>query len=586
MPFDLSTAKPISQGFDLSTAKPVGDQFDLESFDPAGEQVVTDTPKPEPDMGDQLKAIGETLLTLGTGATGGTVGGISGTLEQLAKEISSGEFGTPEAAERVAENAALRAGQLTNLPESELGQKRVKQVGEALAPLQALSPLAVQMGAVGRAAAPALRTGATTAKQTGRGLATIQGPAKRALAREIQAGTVSAEAAKLKLKPPRTFHGEPTGIERFLDARGPKLAKDSLAAKAVTQGFDEGVIQPLKMSSKTDKAFMTKMTGIMDRIQTDRLFGMKNRPGDVAGDVLMSKVRVIRDANKRAGKAIDSEVRKLGNKKVNVAAVGDKLLEDLKGIGINRGSDGKLDFTGSTIEFQGGPKSTIRNIFKRLNDIENPTALDVHNVKRLIDSEVTYGKSLKGLAGEAERALKSYRNGLDEVLDSTFPQYNKANVAYAETITALNDLQAVAGKKMDLIGPNADKATGTLMRRLMSNAQSRVILLDAIDGIEAAVKKHGGSDLIRIKGKGAAVPDNLEMLVLYADELDNVFGPAARTSLQGQFDQALKQGARAATTKSGAVDVGLGLAGKGIEKIRGINKPNAIKAIKKLLDEE
>ena len=119
----------------------------------------------------------------------------------------------------------------------------------------------------------------------------------------------------------------------------------------------------------------------------------------------------------------------------------------------------------------------------------------------------------------------------------------------------------------------------------MSNAQSRVRLLDAIDDVESAVAKHGGSDLIRIEGKTGKA-DNLQMLVLFADELDNVFGPAARTSLQGQFDQALQQGVRGATSKAGAVDVAASVVGKGVEKLRGINKPEAFKAIKELLKEQ
>lgn len=544
-------------------------------------------PKEEPSITDQIAALGETALTMATGATGGTVGMIAGTLEQMSKEMLSGEFGTPEAAQRVSENAAHRASQLTNMPESDLGKKRVSQVGEALEPFAALTPLASEIGVLTQAGRIPAASGATTAKQIGGGLMDIQRPAKRLAAREIQGGSASSKLAKVKLKPSKGFQGEPTRIEQLIDARGPKLTKDSLAIKAIKQGFDEGVIQPLKGASRNDKAFMRKMTGKMSRIQTDKLYGMKNRPSDVAGDVLMGKVKTIRDANKRAGQEINKQALKLKNERVNVAEVGDKFLRDLEGIGVRIGDGGKLDFKGSTIEFQGGSKSTLRNIFRRIDDIgQRPTALDIHNVKRLIDSEVTYGKSLKGLAGEAEGILKSYRNGLDDALDTSFPNYNKANVAYSETITALNELQSVAGKKMDLSGPNADKATGVLMRRLMGNAPSRVLLLDALDGIEAAAKKHGGSSLLRIGGKSSKNPDNLEMLVLFADELDSVFGPAARTSLQGQFDQALKQGVNATTTRTGAVDAGLGLAGKGVEKVRGINKANAMKAINKLLDEE
>lgn len=581
MAFDLSTAKPVV-GFDISTAKPQ-EAFNLEQFQPAGEIAPGQPVETEqPGIQDQIKALSETALTLATGATGGTAGMIGGTLEQLSKEILSGDFGSPEAAERIAANAQQRAQQLTNLPETELGQKRVAQVGEALAPLAALTPLAGETAAVSQAARPAISTGA---RQTGQGLAATQRPSRRALAREIEGGTVSPEAAQFQLKPPREFQGEPTGIERFFDTRGPRIEKDSLASAAVKQGFDEGVIQPLKQSSTNDKTQMRRMTGIAERISKDKLFGMKNRPGDIAGDVLMNKVRVVRDSNRRAGKAIDKASNNLKGKFVDTTTVAQRFLDDLQEMGISVSDDLKLDFKGSDIEFQGGPKSTVRNVFSRMVGPDVPDAFEIHRLKRLIDSEVTYGKSLKGLAGNSERALKSLRAGLDDALDANFPEYNKANVAYAETISALDALQDVAGKKMDLTGPNADKATGTLMRRLMSNAQSRVRLLDAIDDVENAVKKHGGSDLLRIEGKTGKA-DNLQMLVLFADELDNVFGPAARTSLQGQFDQALQQGVRATTTKTGALDLGLGLAGQGVEKLRGINKPGAFKAIKKLLTEK
>ncbi|PCJ26499.1 MAG: hypothetical protein COA94_05160 [Rickettsiales bacterium] len=640
MAFDLSTAKPVKRRFDLSTASPVVGAIDLEAFDPAGESVPSGEARPE-FIGSGVL---EPIAAIGSGALASVAGGLAG----LGAELTPGaEPGVGGDVVRQFQEAAFqpktRAGQeglenvgnviqsmvdRFNVPASGIGAllelvsgQGLDQAVQTIEGIQAQgvgptvaertfqqtgSPLAAAtagtipdlVGAIlgTKGAGQALKTPQAqaigreiqavpeTAKQVVEGVAGLQRPATRELAREIQAGTADPAAARVELKPLRTFEGEPTGIERFFDTRGPKIQKDSLAAQAVKQGFDEGVIQPLKQASRTDKKVMSRMAEVAERISKDKLFGMKNRPGDLAGDVLMNKVRAVRDANKRAGKAIGIEARKLRGEKVNVANAGDKFLEDLDGIGIKLGDDGKLDFTGSIIEFQGGPKSTIRNIFKRIGDIENPTAHDVHELKLLIDSEVTYGKGLKGLAGKAERILKDYRNNLDVILDESFTDYNNANVAYSETIKALDALQDVAGKKMNLLGKNADKSTGTLMRRLMSNAQSRIRLLDAIEDIEEAVKKHGGSDLLRIEGK-AGKADNLQMLVLFADELDNVFGPAARTSLQGQFDQALQQGVRAGTTKAGALDLGVSIVGKGIEKLRRINKPRAFKAIKELLKE-
>jgi hypothetical protein len=205
-------------------------------------------------------------------------------------------------------------------------------------------------------------------------------------------------------------------------------------------------------------------------------------------------------------------------------------------------------------------------------------------MEKFIDEQVTFGKNAEGLAGQAESALKSLRRGIRERLGDVSPRYADANATYSETIDILDRFQEIAGRKMNLVGDNADKATGTLMRRLMGNAQSRIRLLDSIDEIESAAQKFGGKGLKLIEGPGGSKNDLLTQ-VLFADELDEVFGPAARTSLQGEFDSVMKRAARAGTSNAGAadvaIDVGVGL----VERARGINQENAFKSIKKLLKE-
>jgi hypothetical protein len=206
-------------------------------------------------------------------------------------------------------------------------------------------------------------------------------------------------------------------------------------------------------------------------------------------------------------------------------------------------------------------------------------------MKRIIDNNVTFGKVKTGISRDAEGALKSFRANLDNALDTNFPEYNQANIKYSETIEALNSIQDVAGKKMDLSGGNADKALGTLLRRTLSNAQSRIRLIDSIDEIESVAKKHGGTGKLRIEGPTLG-QDDLLTQVLFVDELDSVFGPVARTSFQGQIDQALKQGVAGATTKAGAVDIAVTAAGKAAERVRGINEAGAFKSIKDLLRQQ
>lgn len=429
-------------------------------------------------------------------------------------------------------------------------------------------------------------------KEIAEGVVKYQGPAKREIAKQITEGSQSKDLAKYKLKETTPAKGEPTAIEQFFDTRGPKIEADTKAGDAVRQGFKEGVIQPLKSSSKSDKTLMGRMTRIAERAKKDELFGMENRPGDVAGNVLMDRLNVVREANKRAGKAIKPIVARMKGTRINIQDVGQSFsgkLDDM-GITLKRGESGKIevDFSGSDIEGLSGPESVIKRVVNRIEGVAGDGSIDasrLHQLKKFIDEQVTFGKTAEGLAGETERALKGLRREINDTLGAKFPAYAEANKTYSGTIDALDAFQDVAGRKMNLLGENADKATGTLMRRLMGNAQSRITLLDSLKGIEDAVEAFGGyGGPLRITGLGGS-KNSLKMLVLYADELDRVFGAAPRTSLQGQFDQALGTAARAATSQSGAVDLALGAAGKLAEKARGINEEGAFKAIKKLLNE-
>lgn len=109
-----------------------------------GEPVVGETiiPEPDPTFGDKVKGVLETGATMATGMTTGLAGQIEGTVEGILKEIVAGEFGSYEAADRIEKLAMERAGQLTYTPSTETGLEYVENVGETLAPLAAIPPLA------------------------------------------------------------------------------------------------------------------------------------------------------------------------------------------------------------------------------------------------------------------------------------------------------------------------------------------------------------------------------------------------------------------------------------------------------------
>lgn len=552
-------------------------------------EIKPEAPKPEPTIGEKIVGAGEAALTAATGATGGTLGMIGGTLQGLAEEIRSGEFGSQEAADRIEQRAADLMREFTYEPRTETGQEYVQAIGEAgeaLAPLAGLTGPVQQVAQLGRAAVPQVAKAAGPAAEIAGGVFKYQSPTKQKIGRMLQAGEPDVETAKFKLKEPaiRAPKGAPalegpqatSKLRKALDIGGPKVTTDKAAVETIKQGFDEGVIAAVKAGSKTDRSKMSKMVDVLERGKKNKAFAVRNRPSDVAGDSLMERVKTIRKTNKEAGQELEKASQELKGVDVDSSPAISRFMNDLDEMGVTlERRDGKItpNFKGSDIEDLAAPELAIKRMVTRLAKDKAPNAYELHRVKKYIDENVTYGKQGEGLGGKTERVLKNLRSGLDQILDENFPKYDAANTKYADTISALDALQDVAGRKMDLSGGSADKATGTLLRRLMSNAQSRVRLLDSIDEIEGAAKKYG-----------TTFDDDLLSQTLFVDELDRVFGPVARTSLQGQVEQAI-EGAARATTPTGAGDLLIKGAAKAAEKARGINEANALKSIKTLLSE-
>lgn len=96
----------------------------------------------------------EALATIGTGATTGAVGYITGAAEGIGKSIAEGKFGTQEGVNIAEETAAKRAGQYTYAPRTEAGREQVEaagRIGDALTPL---APVAGELAALRGVAQP------------------------------------------------------------------------------------------------------------------------------------------------------------------------------------------------------------------------------------------------------------------------------------------------------------------------------------------------------------------------------------------------------------------------------------------------
>lgn len=544
---------------------------------------------PGGQLAETIGGVIEPAAAIVSGAIAEPLAGIAG----IAQAINP--LAAPGAGARAVE-ATKEA--LTLQPRTETGRARLQAVGEAVAPIaEAFTGAEQFLGtktfeATGSPLLSAVAESIPTALGEIAGIAGIRGgikgvqrlqkqsPTKQRIAQLIEEGTGDIETARFKL-------------ENSIIEGAPKVVKDRAAIESINQGFDEAVIAAVKGSSKADKQAFSKMVDIMEKGKKNARFAIENRPSDVVGDLLMQRLRVVQKANRNAGKRLEGVAKDLKGKPVEFQPAIDTFVSDLSdmGITIGRDVDGRVvtDFRGSDIEGLPGPEAAVKRIVKRLSATKPPDAFELHRMKKFIDEQVTFGKNAEGLAGKTEVVLKRLRRNLDETLDSNFPEYDKVNTQYSETIGALDAFQDVAGKKMNLTGKNADKATGTLMRRIMSNAQSRITVLDAVNEVERIAKKFGGKlgEQLQITGPvDKAFSNDLLAQILFVDELDSVFGPVARTSFQGQIQQGVQQAARAAGGQQGLGAAALDVAAKTAERLRGINEAGAFKAIKQLLREK
>lgn len=458
-----------------------------------------------------------------------------------------------------------------------IARDAVRAGGQALTMAGGLAPVTRNLAKTGPAIAEFVGMG--SAKVPAAAGVSLSQQALDALppkARALVDGTGDNITAKIKLDPRAPIEA-------------PRIITDKVGKEAVKQGFDEGFVAMVKTSPKKGREKMSAMIDIMEKGKKNFRYSANNRALDVTGESVLDRVRVVREANKAAGNRLDHVAGSLKGQQVDFSPAVDSFLGQIDDMGIKFDPKAnKVSFSDSDLEGLTGVQRTVKNVLNRMRNTKSPDAYDIHRMKRFIDEQVTYGKNAGGLGGKTERILKTLRHDLDSILDQNFPEYNKVNTQYAETISALDTFQDVAGKKMDLTGGNADKAVGTLTRRLLSNAQSRIPLKDAISELDQVAKKFvtpGGTDIVPYghitKKAGIALKDlddDIMGQVLFVDELEKILGPSARTSLLGDIDKGVRT---AAGGKAGAAVEGASMAAK---KLAGINEEKAIKAIRELME--
>jgi len=334
-------------------------------------------------------------------------------------------------------------------------------------------------------------------------------------------------------------------------------------SEAVKQGFDEGVATAINQSSLVDKIKMRNMIKTYRKAKASPL-DVRARPSDVAGDSLLDRFKHIKKINRQAGSDIDRVAKKeLRGSRVDISSQVDDFINDLSEMGVDFDKNLNPNFKASDVV---GGKEAIKNIVDRLKSTKSRDGYNLHRMKRFIDDNVSYGKTSTAIDSKVEGALKKLRSGINEQLAKSSDNYADANARYAETIDMIDSLQSISGKRFDLLGPNADKRLGTLLRRLMGNSQTRTDLMNAVDGIDALANKYGGN-----------FKDSIDAQALFAQIIDDAFPRIGRTDI----DSAVRRGVgELPMSKGSLIDESLR---KAYDKARNINEDAALKSIEELI---
>ena len=570
---------PKAQPFDSDIVPAQDDPSDIPRVDEAGVPIYDDYDNRKyRSIVDKAVGVGETALTIGSGATGGIVGTILGTGKGLADIILSGEYGTKEGADKAQKMAERYAAALTYAPRTEAGQDYAENTGEFLqAAVGGLPPVAI--GAQG-AIASGLRAPLIGSKMAAKNVSkAVSGTGNKIIdtAKSLKAGEgFSPMDSVIKSK---IAAGDADVSFLGKSIKDGKVIESPLIKAAQKQGFKDTAIRSAETANQKTSSAMREMIKTLKTRLVNADFAAKNRTTDTIGNAVSKRYQALVSKRKEAGAAVEKASKSLQGKDFDLTPMAGELFQDLKdsGIKIRRTPEGKLkaDYSGVDAVSVSGTKTVIDQVVKRINE-SGGKAVSAHKIKRLIDDAVDYGKLptadtriVKGV----DNALKKFRHNVGEGLNAQFEKYGKANKRYSEISTPLQSMDSVFKSILrDSSGAALDAGLGTkAARTLMSNNTGRAAMLETLGGVDKALRK-----------VGVGFNDDIVKLSVFADEIERVFGSESSTSLGGASQRA----SESAILSALGADPAISMTVSGIKKIVGnkVSQKEAIAAIEAIIN--
>lgn len=369
---------------------------------------------------------------------------------------------------------------------------------------------------------------------------------------------------------------------------GGNVVDDPLGVEAVKQGFREGDIAAAKTAGKATKREMLRMLNHKRRIQADSSKALDLRPSDIPGDQAMLRFSHIRNRANDLRQELDKMAKREftpGKNLLEHASTGGRLrglqidteqvrgqffkgLHDLQVNFDDAVIPPRLDFSNSLISEDKTSQRIIKSVMNILAKKSEIDAQKAHNVKRQLDTMLDFNrKSAAGLTDSGEKFAKQIRRSINNIIRDASPRYARVNDDLHMAITAMEDFEQALGGTVDVFAPNAQKAVGTTLRRLLSNVQSRTNLDNALTQIDDVASELGGVFDVDIR-----------RLIQFNNTLDDRFGATARGSLKAEFESGLRSGPVQA-----AKDFAAKKAAEKIKDLRGISDTGAFNVMDKIL---
>lgn len=573
------------------------------------------------DLLDVLGGYGETALTMGTGAIAEPVAGLAA--------MATMPFGADPA--KIVEG--VREG-MTYQPRTEAGQAYLQNVGETLAPVgEALMDASQYLGdkTFDLTGSPLLSTAAYSAPTAIlellglKGIQRLKSPVKlktrdvagnwkatpelenmlrdrglifdqldpnaKAAIPEILDPKILGQTTKSKTQPAFVEQIKAGGRENALAPyvlEAGKATADPLAQAAIKQGFDEGLVQAIKTTTPATRFNMLRMLGQMERIKTNQSAAGLSRPIDVVGNSLAARIKFLDAQRQKDVARLNTLARtELKGVQVNAAKVVDdlaaRLAEKYEVRLFDEFGNPNPDFTRSYLSKNTAAQKALREAIDILKEYDSVDAADAHRVKKVFDELVDYKKSSNvGQMTKAEQDIfKTVRKSLNQIVRDSSPEYAQVNDRLTRTLEAFDNLQQAAGKKTNLFDDTAGQQLGQESRKLLTNYNSRIPLSNAMKEIDDLVASYGGE-----------FSDNLYDQVMFASNIDDMFGAAARDSFKGTMQNSLKGSPILGGTltagvyggpKGAATQAAVNVVKSGYDKMRGVNQDEAFKAMRALL---